>query len=89
MEVNTNFSTGGVGGIYPQKSPATAPTPAAAPDAFANSTALDEALQNLPAARPDAVARARDLIADPGYPSSGTLSQISSLLAGALTGDGE
>jgi hypothetical protein len=81
MEVNTNISSGGVGGITPQKWSPPAAKPAAAPDSFASSNAIDSALKNLPASRPDAVARARELAADPNYPSADTLRQVSTLLA--------
>jgi len=89
MEVNTSFSTGGVGGITPQKPYTPAARTAAAPNPFASSNALESAVQNLPPSRPDAVARARELIADPNYPPADTLRQISSLLAEHLTSDGE
>jgi hypothetical protein len=89
MEVNTNFSASGVGGIVPQKTSAPAAKTAAAPDPFASSSALESAVQNLPASRPDAVARARELAADPNYPPPGALRQIASLLAGQLISDSE
>ncbi|MGA2555091.1 MAG: hypothetical protein ABSG04_02330 [Verrucomicrobiota bacterium] len=81
MEVNTNFSAGGVGGILPQKPAAPAAKTAAAPDAFAGSNALARAVENLPASRPEALALARELVADPSYPSPAILRQVSSLLA--------
>ena len=89
MEVSTNFSASGVGGITPQKRSAPAAKAAAAPDSFANSSALEEAVKNLPASRPEAVAQARDLIADPNYPSAETLRQISHLLADHLSSGDE
>jgi hypothetical protein len=91
MEVNTNMRGGGVDGITPpQRSTTAASNPAgAAPDSFASSNALDSALKNLPASRPDAVARAKALAADPNYPSADTLRQVSSLLAQRLTSPSE
>jgi hypothetical protein len=89
MEVNTNFSASGVGGITPQKPTVPAGKTAAAPDAFASSNALDRAVKNLPASRPDALARARELADDPNYPSPGTLRQVSLLLADRLTAQSE
>ena len=89
MEVNTNFSASGVGGITPQKPTVPAAKTAAAPDAFASSSALDRAVKNLPASRPDAVARATQLAQDPNYPSPATLRQVSLLLAGHLTAASE
>jgi hypothetical protein len=57
---------------------------AAGAEPFSSSTALEEALGNLPASRPDAVAQAQALIADPNYPSSDTMRQVSNLLAKSL-----
>ena len=84
MEVNTNFSAGGVGGITPRKPAAGAARTAAPSDAFARSNALASAVNSLPASRPEAVAQATELAADPNYPSSAVLRQVSSLLAGSL-----
>lgn len=89
MEVNTNISAGGIGGITPQKRSAPAAGAPAATDSFASSTALDSAVKNLPASRPEAVARARELAADPNYPSADTLRQISGLFARHLTSQSE
>jgi hypothetical protein len=89
MEVNTNFSAGGVVGTTPPARSTPSAKPAAPPDYFAGSTALNEALDNQPASRPEAVARARNLIADPNYPSSDTLRQVSNLLAESLTSENE
>jgi hypothetical protein len=89
MEVNTNFSAGGLGGIAPQRTAAPAARTVAAPDPFASSSALESAVRNLPASRPDAVARAGELAADPNYPPPGALRQISSLLASHLISDDE
>jgi len=90
MEVNTNISSGGVGGITPQKWSAPSAKPAAAaPDSFASSNAIDSALKNLPASRPDAVARARELANDPAYPSADTLRQVSTLLARQFSAEAE
>jgi len=87
--VNTNLSAGGVGGIFPKKPAAPAAKTAAAPDAFASSHALDRAVKNLPASRPEALAQARELAADPNYPPPGILRQVSRLLAGRLTSESE
>jgi len=89
MEVNTNLSAISMGGIAPQKPLAPAARTAAAPDPFASSSALESAVRDIPASRPEAVARARELAADPNYPPPGALRQISSLLASHLISDGE
>ncbi len=84
MEINANLSTLGVNG------PATAPRSTPAPKMFSdglsltNSSALEKALDNAPASRPDMVDRARMLVADPAYPSGETLSVVSRQLASAL-----
>ncbi len=52
-----------------------------------NSSALEQALGNSPASRPEMVERAKALIADPNYPSADTLSAVSRHLASALTSD--
>ena len=89
MEVNTSLSTGGVGGITPPNRSKPPAKPAAGPESFGSSSALEEALQNLPASRAEAVAQARALLADPNYPSPGTLRQVSNLLAQNLISAGE
>ena len=89
MEVNTNISAGGVGGITPQQPYARAAKTAAAPDAFASSSALQDAVKNLPASRPEAVAQARKLAADPDYPPAGILRHVSRLLAENLIPESE
>jgi len=52
-----------------------------------NSSALEQALGNSPASRPEMVERAKSLIADPNYPSPDTLSAVSWHLAAALTSE--
>jgi len=46
-------------------------------------------LQNTPASRPEMVARAQSLIADPNYPSGDTLAAMSLQLARSLTSDNQ
>lgn len=48
---------------------------------FRRSEALNHALQATPAARPEAVARARELISDVLYPPADTIEGIAALLA--------
>ena len=76
-------------GNTPPTRPASPGTPAAPLDNFAGSTALNSAIENLPVSRPDAVARARDLIADPSYPPTDVVRQVSNLLARNLTAPAE
>jgi|GEM_PF-773780 len=89
MEVNTSYSTSGVGGVPPAIRSTPAAKRSAGPESFASSSALEEALADLPASRPEAVAQAKALIADPNYPSSSTMRQISNLLAENLMSAGE
>jgi hypothetical protein len=51
---------------------------------YKGAKALKEALQKLPASRPDKVARAKALAADPNYPSSRVINTLSRLLAKEL-----
>jgi hypothetical protein len=89
MEVNTSYGSSGIGGITPPNRPTTSAKPAGATDSFSRTSGLDEALQNQPTSRPDAVAYAKSLIADPSYPSAATMRQVSNLLAEHLTSDSE
>jgi len=52
------------------------------PDRFSpeNTAALQSALASQPAIRPEVVARARELAADPSYPSKEILSKVSQIL---------
>ena len=86
MEVNSNFSASGVGGIVPRKPSAPAAKSAPASDPFASSSALESAATT---SRPPPRRRrpARELAANPNYPSSAVLRQISSLLAAHLAGN--
>ena len=76
--------------MIPQKPAARAArTASAASDPFASSSAVQSAVMNLPASRPEAVAQARALAADPNYPSADTLRQVSTLLASHLISESE
>jgi len=48
---------------------------------FYRVAALDQALQATPEARPEAVARAKELLSDVKYPPAATIEGISALLA--------
>ncbi len=87
MEINTNLSTTGVNGAV--TSPRSTPAPKMLSDqvSLTNASALEKALDSLPASRPEKVEQARVLIADPSYPSSDTLSAVSRQLASALISD--
>jgi hypothetical protein len=87
MEINSNLSTTGVNGASTPSRPAPEPKMLSDRVSLTNSSALDQALGNSPASRPDMVERAKALIADPNYPSSDTLSSVALHLASALTSD--
>ncbi len=64
------------------------PTPAGrgpAPDRFSpeNSAALQSALQRQPAIRPEVVARARALAADPAWPTPAILREVGKIIVGS------
>jgi hypothetical protein len=84
MEKDCNFN--GAGGHDPSSSrrPSRRLTDE---ELFARLPELHQTVQHLPAARPDAVARARKLVADPDYPSSAKLRALSRQLAVHLLAD--
>jgi hypothetical protein len=87
MEINTNLSTTGVNGAATPLRSTPATTMLSDHVSLTNSSALEQALANSPASRPELVERARAMIADPNYPSSDTLSAVSRQLASALLSD--
>ena len=87
MEINSNLSTTGVNGTTTPSRGTPAQTMLSDRISLTNSSALEQALGNSPASRPEMVERAKALIADPNYPSSDTLSAVSRHLASALTSD--
>ena len=69
-----------------QRTPPRAPAVAGVDQAnLSNTAALQGALQKSPATRPDAVARAKELLADPSYPSAAVIDQTADLLAKNLS----
>jgi hypothetical protein len=84
MEINTNLSTTGVNGAVAGQRSAPSPNMLSDRVSLTTSSALDQALQNTPASRPEMVARAQALIADPSYPSGDTLAAVSRQIAGGL-----
>lgn len=85
MEIKASMNVSGVNGPTPPPKPAPSSKPASDSASFARSEAVNAALQNLPASRPEAVARAQQLINDPNYPSSGMVKQLSQFLTTNLT----
>jgi len=84
MKDKTNLSTTGANGAATP--PRSGPAPIMLPDGdfLAILQAWEKELENSPASRPEMVARAKALIANPDYPSAGILSAVSRRLASAL-----
>ena len=85
MEISSNLNLNSVDGTAsPLRNKTAAPS-----DADGNKdritltdlTSIQGALENAPSSRPDVVAKARQLIADPNYPNQSVTSQMSSFLA--------
>jgi len=85
MEINANMNVGGLNGLTPTKQSTPTAKKVSVDDSFAGTNALEGALNSVPDVRPEAVARAKELINDPQYPSADTVKQISTFLAGKLT----
>ena len=60
--------------------------PADSTMSFARTQSLEEGVKSISQVRPDKVAAATALVADPQYPSNGALSQLAGLFAGNLAG---
>jgi hypothetical protein len=71
MEINTNLTAGGVSNLTPAKQRSVA--------------ALEVSLNGVPDVRPEAVDRARQLIADPNYPSADTIKTLAGFFADKLS----
>jgi hypothetical protein len=85
MEISSNLNLNSVDGTASPKRSKSTPTGDADGDqdrvTLTDMTSIQSALENTAASRPDAVARARQLINDPNYPSPSVTSQVSQLLA--------
>lgn len=87
MEINTNLNAGAAGRIGPSRPPAPPAKVVTDEAVFSQSSALSDALNSLPAARVEAVERARNLVEDVHYPPQETIHRISNLLAMHLSAD--
>jgi hypothetical protein len=87
MENDSNFSAARGNGYSPAER--SAPSSEALADAasFANWPELQQTLHNLADSRPEAVARARKLIADPDYPPRRMQQILAQYLAVQLTAE--
>ena len=81
MEISPNRNIEPPFGISVRQVKALTSQPPSDTTAFDSAEKLDQALQTAPAIRPEAVARARDLIGDVTYPPLETIQQIGALLA--------
>jgi hypothetical protein len=85
MEISSNLNLNSVDGTATPQRTKAAPTGDADGDqdrvTLTDMTDIQSALENTPASRPDAVARARQLINDPSYPGAAVTSQVSQFLA--------
>jgi len=85
MEISSNLNLNGVNGTASPKRSTATPKGDADGDqdrvTLTDLSSLKGALENTPASRSDAVAQARTLIADPTYPNSAVVGQVSQFLA--------
>jgi hypothetical protein len=86
MEVKLNNSASPVSQVLARviKSAKTQPSEAVA--SFARSDALNRTLAATPDVRPDVVARARQLVAQPAYPPKDVLERIARLISSEISG---
>jgi hypothetical protein len=84
MRIDANRQPPGPDGLPPARR--STPTPSSSPPAenLEASKQLTRALETLPLLRPERVARARERVLDPAYPSDVALGQVAGLLAEKL-----
>lgn len=86
MEIE--FNTGGIpdfGGSQSIARKSTTP-PAASPVSLSSTDSLKNQMSSLSDVRPDKVAKARDLVSDPDYPSDDVLGKVAGKLASHISG---
>lgn len=83
MRVNPNSEVPSATGV-PARAPAQAPALGADLLTLGAADGLNRALEQTPVARPDQVARAKDLVQDVSYPAVEIIQKISVLLAARL-----
>jgi hypothetical protein len=89
MKINSNMNVSGVNGLIPPGRSAAAAKTVSDTASFTGSAGVEAALAGLPESRPEAVALAKQLINDPGYPSSEMVKQLSQFLAPKLNSENE
>jgi hypothetical protein len=87
MDNDSHFSAARANGASPARRSPPAFEALLDEESFARWPDLKRTLRNLPLARPEAVARARKLIADPDYPSPHTQKILARHLAAQLTAE--
>ncbi len=85
MEIDSNFKVGRGNGAAPARRFVPTAKANSEEKLLANWPVLQQTLQNLPDSRPDAVARAKQLIADPNYPPPEMLESMAEQFARGLT----
>ncbi len=87
MKIQSNLNAGGVPGATPAQRLASPATPEGDGVSLTSSEALDSTLKSLPDVRPEAVERAKTLVADPNYPTPEMLQKLSRHLAEHLASE--
>jgi hypothetical protein len=88
MEVKANINIDAAQRVIVNQTRARSPQPETDTTSFRRAEALDQALQATTAVRPEAVARARELIGNVKYPPADTIQGIAALLALKIKGAG-
>lgn len=87
MDINLNANVGAVARATATPPEVRPPANPPAVAAFDKSQALTQSLESVTAARPDVVARAKELVSSSPYPPPETIRKIAVLLAINLKGD--
>ncbi|MFO1511607.1 MAG: hypothetical protein U1F83_01625 [Verrucomicrobiota bacterium] len=88
MEVKANLNIDAAQRVIVSNARARSPQPETDTTSFRRAEALDQALQATSAVRPEAVARARELVSNVKYPPADTIQSIAALLALKIEGAG-
>jgi hypothetical protein len=89
MEINTNLSTTGINAAQSAQRSTPASKMLSDQVSLSNSSALEQALQNVPDSRAEMVERAKALIADPTYPSTNMMQAMSWRIAASFYSETE
>ncbi|MBI3415588.1 MAG: hypothetical protein HY043_09770 [Verrucomicrobia bacterium] len=89
MKIDPNTNVGRVDQPSVRLSAQAAVRPAEGGTDFDQTSALNQALAQSPAVRADEVARAKELVKDPGYPPPYAMTRIAKLLGIHLSSDGK